>query len=63
MGRLLIMADCSSYIRCVLEMRKNEIEEDMYDRTHPISYYQYTILKKELDEINRKLKNYDCGNI
>lgn len=57
------MADCSSYIRCVLEMRKKEIEEDMYDRMHPISYYQYTILKKELDEINGKLKNYDCGNI
>ena len=52
----------SNCIYSSLEMRKKEIEEEMYDRIHPISYYQYTILKKELDEINRKLKN-DCGNI
>lgn len=57
MGRLLIMVDCSSYVRCTLEMRKKEIEEEIYDRMHPISYYQYTILKKELDEINRLLQD------
>ena len=49
--------------REMLELRKKEIEEDMHDRMHPISYYQYTLLKKELDEINRKLKNNDCGNV
>ena len=46
----------SNCIYSSLEIRKKEIEEEMYDRMHPISYYQYTILKKELDEINRKLK-------
>ena len=49
--------------RETLERWKKEIEEEMRDRMHPISYYQYTILKKKLDEINRKLKNNDCGNI
>ena len=49
--------------RETLELWKKEIEEEMYDSMHPISYYQYTLLKKELDEINRKLKNNDCGNI
>lgn len=48
--------------RETLERWKKEIEEEMYDSMHPISYYQYTILKKELDDINRKLDN-DCGNI
>jgi hypothetical protein len=49
--------------RETLELWKKEIEEEMRDRMHPISYYQYTILKQKLDEINRKLKDYDCGNI
>ena len=49
--------------REMLELWKKEIEEEIYDSMHPVSYYQYTILKKELDEINRKLKNYDCGNV
>ena len=57
------MIGYNNYIYSSLEIRKKEIEEEMYDRMHPISYYQYTILKKELDEINRKLENNDCGNI
>ena len=52
------MVDCNRYTREVLEKRKKEKEneEDMRDRMDPIFYYQYTILKKELDAINMELK-------
>jgi hypothetical protein len=56
------MIDCSCYTRELLEKRKKEIEEDMRDRMHPISYYQYTILKKELDAINMELRHRDGKN-
>ena len=42
--------------RKTLEVWKEEIEEEIRDSMHPISYYQYTLLKKQLDAINSFLE-------
>ena len=42
--------------RKTLEVWKEEIEEETRDSMHPVSYYQYTLLKKQLDAINSFLE-------
>ena len=42
--------------RKTLEVWKEEIEEEIRDSMHPVSYYRYTILKKQLDAINSFLE-------
>ena len=45
--------------RKTLEVWKEEIEEEIRDSMHPVSYYQYTILKKQLDAINSFLEQQE----
>lgn len=40
----------------IMEVWKEEIEEEIRDSMHPVSYYHYTLLKKQLDAINSFLE-------